>query len=126
MERLTRRIVVARRALASLKEVSIIERPNTIERDASIQRFEYTVEASWKAAQAVLDERFGIALASPEAGHPCLRPEWPIVRSRRPRGDGYDRRPQSNYNEAVAIAIHSRIGGHAELLGRWLDSLAAA
>lgn len=35
-------------------------------RDASIQRFEYTFEATWKAAQAVLLDRFGVELALPK------------------------------------------------------------
>ena len=42
------------------------EPPSPIIRDASIQRFEYTFEAIWKAAQAVLRDRFGVELASPK------------------------------------------------------------
>jgi hypothetical protein len=49
MERLKERLDVARRALASLKELAALEQPSRIERDAAIQRFEYTCEALWKA-----------------------------------------------------------------------------
>lgn len=38
---------------------------NAIMRDASIQRFEYTVDAGWKALKEVLREQFGIEVASP-------------------------------------------------------------
>lgn len=128
MERLTRRLQVAERALAALIEVVAIEKPSAIERDAAIQRFEYTVEACWKAAQAILSERYGVALASPK----------PVVRACAQNGllteDAAraamamldDRNLTSHtYNEEVATAIHSRLPGHSALLRLWLSALAA-
>ena len=50
MERLTRRLHDAESALARLGEVLAIEAPTDVERDAAIQRFEFTFEAVWKAA----------------------------------------------------------------------------
>lgn len=54
MERLKERFAVARRALSTLEEVLAIPRPSRIERDAAIQRFEYTFEACWRAVQRYL------------------------------------------------------------------------
>jgi hypothetical protein len=65
MDRLSRRLETARRALLTLEELA--DHPaGSIIRDASIQRFEYSFEATWKAAQAVLLERFGVDLGSPK------------------------------------------------------------
>ena len=52
MDRLTERIQVARRALATLQELTPITSPTTVERDAAIQRFEYSTEA-WRRVQEV-------------------------------------------------------------------------
>ena len=53
MERVKERLHVARRALATLAQA--LNEPKTpMNRDASIQRFEYSYEAVWKAAQAYL------------------------------------------------------------------------
>jgi hypothetical protein len=53
MERLRERLRVTRRALSSLEELSVLEHPSQVERDAAVQRFEYTCEALWKAAHVV-------------------------------------------------------------------------
>lgn len=126
MERLNRRLALARQALDTLLELTALPAPNRIERDVAIQRLEYTVEACWKAAQAVLDTRFGVVAASPK----------PVVRACAQNAlltedDGHpamamidDRNLTSHtYNEDLAVAIHSRLAGHAGLMGRWLDAL---
>lgn len=126
MERLTQRIELAARALASLDQLAGLASPSLIERDAAIQRFEYTVEACWKAARAVLSERYGIELASPK----------PVVRACAQNGlleeddaraamDMIDDRNLTShaYDEALAIAIFGRVAGHAEVMRRWLDAL---
>ena len=66
MERLNERLAVARRALGTLQEVLAVKSPSRIERDAAIQRFEYTCEAVWKAAQRYLHEIEGLSLGSPK------------------------------------------------------------
>jgi nucleotidyltransferase substrate binding protein (TIGR01987 family) len=126
VERLTQRIELAARALASLDQLAGLASPSLIERDAAIQRFEYTVEACWKAARAVLSERYGTELASPK----------PVVRACAQNGlleeddaraamDMIDDRNLTShtYNEALAIAIFGRVAGHAEVMRRWLDAL---
>ncbi len=65
MERIIQRCESAKKSLASLEEVLNLEK-NTIVRGASIQRFEYTLEAMWKLAQNYLNQYEGIDLASPK------------------------------------------------------------
>lgn len=42
------------RALASLNEATNINHPSQIEKDGTIQRFEYTVEIAWKTIRRFL------------------------------------------------------------------------
>ena len=56
MERLLEKIAMAEKALGKLAEAADIDKPSELERDAIIQRFEFSFEAAWKAAQwTVLD-----------------------------------------------------------------------
>ncbi len=66
MERLRQRIFIARQALQTLEEVIHIPNPTLIERDVTIQRFEYSFEVMWKAAKHYLRVREGIEVASPK------------------------------------------------------------
>lgn len=54
MERLRQRIESSKKALGTLREVLQIKEPTLIERDASIQRFEYSFEAIWKLGKQFL------------------------------------------------------------------------
>ncbi|MFN3629131.1 MAG: nucleotidyltransferase substrate binding protein [Casimicrobiaceae bacterium] len=125
MADLRARLAVAQRAWASLEALAS-EPFSTVVRDATIKRFEYAVETAWKAAQAVLDRRFGVMLASPK----------PIVRACLANGllSEADARAalvmldQRNltahtYNETLASEIFAAIDGHRALLRRWLDAL---
>jgi nucleotidyltransferase substrate binding protein (TIGR01987 family) len=128
VERVKRRLEMAERALATLAEVVAIEKPSAIERDAAIQRFEYTVEACWKAAQAVLSERYGVALASPKpVVRACAQNSLLTEEAARAALAMMDDRNLTShtYNEEVAAAIHSRLPGHTALLRLWLSALAA-
>ena len=126
MDRLMLSLQVARKALTSLQELLVIAHPSTIERDASIQRFEYTFEAVWKAAKHYLRENEGLDLASPKS----------IVRSCREVGlinvaqatkaleMTDDRNLTSHtYNETLAVKIHSRLPEYAQVMNSWLISM---
>ena len=126
MDRLTWRLQQATRALLSFKQLAFIESPSMIERDAAIQRFEYTTEACWKAAQATLFEHFGVQAASPKA----------VIRAAAQNGllseaDARaamvlidDRNLTSHtYNEALAMSLFVRLPGHAGVLERLLEGL---
>lgn len=67
MERVSERIALAQKALATFEELAKLSAPSVIERDAAIQRFEYSFEALWKATQRYLKEREGIEAPSPKA-----------------------------------------------------------
>ena len=65
MERLKKRIEVAKKALITLQELKN-EPESKILRDAMIQRFEYSFEAMWKAAKQYLNDIEGLNLGSPK------------------------------------------------------------
>ncbi len=124
MERLKERLTIARRALGTLLELAAIEQPSRVERDAAIQRFEYSFEAVWKAAGRFLSVVEGVDAGSPKA----------IVRASREAGILSDQEAVSalemvddrnltvhTYNEAVAERLYRKLQGHSELLTRWLD-----
>lgn len=125
MARLTERIGTARRALMTLEELAN-EPEGKIVRDAAIQRFEYSFEAAWKAAQAVLLERFGVELASPK----------PVVRASFENGLLSEEEAREalamvdhrnltahTYNEALADEIYAAIPGYRRLLRAWVERL---
>lgn len=127
MDRLTRRVELAARAVASLMELVGKESPTAIERDAAIQRFEYSVEAAWKAAQAALLAVHGIEAASPKAVvRACAQNAMLSEGSARAAMNAIDDRNLTahTYNEALAVAIYARLAQHGPLLRLWLDGLA--
>ncbi|WP_035119617.1 HI0074 family nucleotidyltransferase substrate-binding subunit [Cohnella panacarvi] len=126
MGRSAERIELARRALSSFEEVMRIENPSLIERDAAIQRFEFTFEAVWKAAKEVLYEREGIDSGSPKS----------VIRSCRETGildteqtaaalQMADDRNLSvhTYNEKLAAEIYSRLHAYQAVYSAWLSGL---
>lgn len=128
MDRVGQRLEIAHRALATLQELAGLGSPSKIERDAAIQRFEYSVEAVWKAARGVLASQFGLELASPK----------PVVRASAQNGllsevDGFaamvmidDRNLTSHtYDETLANAIFGRLAAHSALMERWLAAMTA-
>ena len=126
MDRLNWRLQQAERALASLKQLAFIESPSMIERDAAIQRFEYTTEACWKAAQAVLLEHFGVEAASPKAVIRAAAQNGLLSEpdARAAMGLIDDRNLTSHtYNEELAILLFARLAGHAQILQRLLAGL---
>ena len=127
MDRLRERLSLASRALASLDELSSLDAPTMVERDAAIQRFEYTFEAVWKAAQRYLLVVEGTSSASPKA---CVRGSREIGVFDTPATEQalamVDDRNLTvhTYNEQLALAIYGRLGGHARLLRTWLSEIA--
>lgn len=128
MDRLKQRLEIASRALSTLEQLDGHE-PGKILRDASIQRFEYSFEATWKAAQAVLLDRFGVQAGSPK----------PIIRASFANGlftedetrlalAMVDHRNLTShtYNESLADEIFAALPDYRRLMRLWLDRLAAA
>ncbi len=126
MANVVRRFEQARRALQSLNEVLAMP-PSAVVRDAAIQRFEYSVETTWKFAQAALQAAEQLELASPRA----------VVRACHERGiinefnvrmlfAALDDRNLTvhTYDEALAAEIFERLPKHAFHLRAWQDGIA--
>ncbi|GAX90828.1 HI0074 family nucleotidyltransferase substrate-binding subunit [Effusibacillus lacus] len=126
MERMEQRLKVSYRALTTLDEVLSIPNPSRIERDASIQRFEYTFEAIWKTVKQYLLEYEGMDIGSPKG----------VVRASLSVGlldaeeatlalEMVDDRNLSvhTYNEALADMIFGRLPKYASLMKKWLDEV---
>lgn len=126
MERLQQRIEMAEKALRAFEEVMLIPEPTTIERDAAIQRFEFTFEAMWKAAKQLLFDIEGIDVGSPKG----------VIRSCREVGIFSDTEAMHalemvndrnltvhTYNEALATEIYDRLWYYAQLMRRWLERM---
>jgi len=126
VERMKERLAVARRALGTLQEIVALEHPSRIERDAAIQRFEYTCEAVWKAAQRYLQEVEGLSLGSPKGS----------IRASRDVGLVTDEQATVSlamiddrnltvhtYNESLAAEIHRQLPSYADFLTVWLTAM---
>jgi hypothetical protein len=108
------RIDTALKALATLDELAA-EPASTIVRDASIQRFEYTFEAVWKAAQAVLLDRFGVELASPK----------PVIRACFENSLLSESDTRNALAMVLADEIFAAISTYRCLMRAWLERLVA-
>ena len=126
MERLQERIMISLKALTAFESVMQITEPSDIERDAAIQRFEFTFEAVWKTAKEMLYVIEGIDQGSPKG----------VIRSCREVGllnetetiqllRMVDDRNLTvrTYNEALAEEIYSRLSGYLFLLGIWIERI---
>lgn len=126
MERLTQRIESARRALAALEELTTKATLTRVERDAAIQRFEFTFEAVWKAVQLHLREAEGVDIGSPKA---AARASLQVgLLDERQTNDALTMTDDRNltvhtYNEQIAEQIVARLSKHSALLRVWLDRI---
>jgi nucleotidyltransferase substrate binding protein (TIGR01987 family) len=124
--RVAQRIATAQKALATLDELAA-EPPGKIVRDATIQRFECSFEATWKAARAVLIEHYGADLAAPK----------PVVRACFENGlltedearlalvmVDHRNLTSHTYNETLADEIFAAIPDYRRLLHAWIDRMA--
>jgi len=102
------------------------EAKTPLSRDASIQRFEYTFEAVWKAAQLYLRTTENLALASPTAvARACFQAALLNEEQSRIAMDMVRDRNLTvhTYNEELADQIYSRLPGYAALMGLWLTAM---
>jgi nucleotidyltransferase substrate binding protein (TIGR01987 family) len=127
MERLSERLAVARKALATLVE-AIQARKTRLNRDASIQRFEYTYETVWKTAQNYLSVVEQLTLGSPSAViRGCFQAQLlDEEQARAAMRMAQDRNlTVHTYNEALAEEIYARLPAHAQLMEEWLKAMDA-
>jgi nucleotidyltransferase substrate binding protein (TIGR01987 family) len=126
MGRVLERIQAAERALATLKELAYLEAPTPVERDAAIQRFEYTFEAFWKALQTYLREVEGLEGGSPKGVFRLAREAGLLLdeEARLALAMVDDRNlTVHTYNEALAQAIFRRLPHYTRLMESVLGRL---
>lgn len=126
MDRLDERLKVALQALTTLEELVGKSPVSKIERDAAIQRFEYTSEAVWKAGQAFLREYEGLDRGSPKG---VIRAFLQVGKFEEADAqlamDMIDDRNLTvhTYNEALADAMYQRLERYAQLMRKWIGAM---
>ncbi len=126
MDRLAQRLEIAARAVATLREVVPRATARLVERDAAIKRFEYSVEATWKAAQQYLRTVEGREVGSPKAAIRAAREAGLLsdTDAARALAMADDRNLAAHtYNEDLAKALAARLPGHLALLEAWLGAM---
>ena len=106
-------------ALASLNELVDGTKTDKVTRDATIQRFEYTVEAFWKLLKLYLFEHEGVDVGTPksvfrETGNAGLLSEPEIVLALTMIDDRNE--TVHLYNEPLAEEIHKTIPRYRDLM----------
>ncbi len=128
MADLKKRLATARRALATLQELSGLPRPEVRDRDAAIKRFEYSFDIVWKTARHYLLNVEGVDQRSPKS----------VIRAARVAELLSDDQAAAalamtddrnltvhTYNEALAKEIFARLEAHAAILDTWLGAMEA-
>lgn len=127
MERLNERLAQADRALRTLEALlTESDMADRVVRDAAIQRFEYSFEAVWKAAQRYLRVMEGVEEASPKSVIRACARVGPLSQedARVALAMVDDRNLTSHtYNEALAERIASRLPGYARLMRQWVVAM---
>lgn len=125
MERLEERILTAKSALKSFQE-GLSAPATTLNRDATIQRFEFTLEAVWKLAQLYLRQAEGLEIASPKGVmRACFQANLLTEQEASTAIDMVDARNLTvhTYNEPLAIQIFSQLPAYFELLTKLVNKI---
>ena len=129
MEKIQERINTAQRALTKLHEQAVKPDLSDVERDALIQRFEFSFELLWKCAKEYLYVVEGIDAASPKKVIRCCR-ELGLLDDEQTREAlqmADDRNLTTHtYDETFAQAVVERIRRYAPLLQLWLGKIGGA
>ncbi len=123
MDRVEELLGFALKALLTLEKLVNLPNPSDVERDAAIQRFEYTFETVWKTAQAYLAKHELLESASPKGViRGCFKAGmFDEETAEKMMGIANDRNlTVHTYQEQFAVQLYSRLSNHATLLRRWL------
>lgn len=129
MERLKQKMDSAKRALKTLQELLDLHSPTIVERDAAIQRFEYTFEAVWKAGKVFLREIEGLEIGAPKGVIRGFLQVGLFTEEQTALALAMvdDRNLTSHtYNEGLAEQIYDQIGDYADLIANWLTAMEKA
>jgi len=128
MAPLKQKLSSAERALSTLQELLASDTLTTVERDAAIQRFEYTFEAIWKLGKAFLREIEGLEIGSPKG---VIRGFFQVglfteEQTNLALAMVDDRNLTSHtYNEGLAQRIYAEIDNYSGLMDYWLSAMKA-
>ncbi len=126
MEKVQERINTAQRVLTKLHELAIKPALSDVERDALIQRFEFSFELLWKCAKEYLYVEEGIDAASPKKVIRCCR-ELGLLdegQTQEVLQMADDRNLTTHtYDETFAQAVVERIRHYDPLLQFWLGQV---
>jgi len=126
MERVKERLDEAMQALVTLDKVVGLPKPSDVERDAAIQRFEYTFEMVWKTAQAYVSDQGLLEASSPKN---VIRASFKAglfdeETAEKNMGMANDRNlTVHTYKEEFAVQLYTRLANHAALLRLWLTEI---
>ena len=115
MEKIQERLELAQKVLNKLHELASKTELSDVERDALIQRFEFSFEILWKCAKEYLYAEEGIDAASPKKVIRCCRELGLMAEDRNLTTHTYD--------ELFARAVVKRIRAYDHLLQNWLENL---
>lgn len=129
MDRYQQKLQSAESALKTLFEVVGSQDVPVIQRDAAIQRFEYSFEAVWKAARVYLFDIEGIDVASPkkvlrESGNVGLLSDEQVSLGLQMTDDR--NLTAHTYHEGLAQRIYTRLHMYAELMQAWITAMKKA
>lgn len=126
MEKLTERFQSCEAALTTLAEA--ISLPfSVIVRDAAIQRFEYSFEATWKLLKRYLDQQEGVVCNSPKSCfREALRAELLSAEETEVCLTMVDDRNLTahTYHESLAATIYARLPGYLNAMRALITRLA--
>lgn len=121
MERLNERLAFAKNALAALNEALVLPYSKIV-RDASIQRFEFTLESLWKLAQRFLILNEGLEIGSPKGVvKACFQVGLLNENQTHILLQSIDDRNLTvhTYNEQLAEEIYQRLSFYQPVLNDW-------
>ena len=125
MERLKLKIEDAKKALTSLNEV-LKEPYSVVIRDATIKRFEYTVDTFWKILKEYLKVSRGITVNSPkDSFREIFSQGFTSEEETKELLDMTDSRNETahTYKEDLAQEIYEKIKGYAFLMDKVLTKI---
>jgi nucleotidyltransferase substrate binding protein (TIGR01987 family) len=125
MERIKERLQLAKQTLLALDETLTMP-VNPLVRDATIQRFEFTVEATWKLIQIYLREKEGLELNSPKSAfRACFQVGLLDEEQTQLSLQMVDDRNLTvhTYNEKLAESIYAHIFSYRELINKIINAI---
>jgi len=128
MDRLKTRLAESQKACATFLDALAVKTPTTLERDGTIQRFEYTFETVWKTAQLYLEEVESLQANSPKGtframGEAALLSADETIHALAMADDR--NKTVHTYIEAVAVMIYAQLSSHAVLLFEIINRISA-